>query len=86
MAESSQTQSTPPAEMHWGIAYLREDLQDLRQDMRHEFSIVHGRIDGNSQRIDRLETAVNQRIDSRFALLLGAMITMTGVILAAIKL
>ena len=86
MAESSQPQPTPPAEMHWGIAYLREDLQDLRQDMRHEFSIVHARIDGTNQRIDQLAITLHQRIDSRFALLLGAMITMTGVILAAIKL
>lgn len=24
----------PPAELHWGIVYLREDIQDLRTEMR----------------------------------------------------
>jgi hypothetical protein len=27
--------------MHWGISYLREDIQDLRQDVR----AIHSRID-----------------------------------------
>ena len=32
----ADTQSTPPSpeDMHWGISYLREDLQDVKQDMR----------------------------------------------------
>ena len=32
----AEPQSTPPSpdDMHWGISYLREDLQDVRQDMR----------------------------------------------------
>jgi uncharacterized coiled-coil DUF342 family protein len=29
----SPAQSQPPQELHWGISYLREDIQDLRQDM-----------------------------------------------------
>ena len=40
MAEKSDSQSTPPQppeELHWGISYLREDIQDVRQDMRQEF-------------------------------------------------
>ena len=69
MAETSKPQSpTSSTEMHWGVAYLR-------QDMRHQVGILHGRVD---------ET--NRRIDSRFALLMTAMIAMTGVLLAAIKL
>ena len=98
MAETSKPQSpTSSTEMHWGVAYLRQDIQDLRQDlrqdiqdlrqdmrqdiqdlrqdMRHQVGILHGRVD---------ET--NRRIDSRFALLVTAMIAMTGVLLAAIKL
>ena len=36
MAESSQPPKPEPRpdEIHWGIAYLREDLQDVRQDMQ----------------------------------------------------
>ena len=64
--------------MHWGISYLREDIQDLRQDVR----VIHGRIDLVGENLTR-------RIDSRFALLLTAMIAMNGlsvgVIVAALK-
>ena len=35
------TPSPSPEDMHWGISYLREDIQDLRQDVR----AIHGRID-----------------------------------------
>ena len=35
------TPTPPPEDMHWGISYLREDIQDLRQDVR----AIHGRID-----------------------------------------
>ena len=35
MAEPKPTPTSPPPEdMHWGISYLREDLQDVKQDMR----------------------------------------------------
>ena len=64
----SPTSTNVPDDMHWGISYLREDLQDLRQEMRS----VHGRIDG-----------VNSRIDSRFALLLTAMIALSGIVIGA---
>ncbi len=33
MAES-KTSSPPPEDMHWGISYLREDLQEVKQDLR----------------------------------------------------
>ncbi|MFP6644966.1 MAG: hypothetical protein VCF24_15605 [Candidatus Latescibacterota bacterium] len=35
------TPTPPPEDMHWGISYLREDIQDLRQDVR----AIHSRID-----------------------------------------
>jgi len=69
-------------ELHWGISYLREDIQDLRQETRHVRQELNGRIDETNKRIDD----TNRRIDSRFAVLLTAMIAMTGVLLAAIKL
>jgi len=35
MADATESTPTPPPEdMHWGISYLREDIQDLRQDVR----------------------------------------------------
>ena len=30
----ADTQSPPPEDMHWGISYLREDLQDVKHDVR----------------------------------------------------
>ena len=42
MADAPESTPTPPPEdMHWGISYLREDIQDLRQDVR----ALHARID-----------------------------------------
>ena len=45
------TQTPPPEDMHWGISYLREDLQDVKQDMRDfrkevaaEFVAVRGEV------------------------------------------
>ena len=78
MAESP-TSTNIPDDMHWGISYLREDLQDLRQEMRS----VHGRIDGLNSRIDQVVEALTRRIDSRFALLLTAMIALSGIVIGA---
>lgn len=70
MAEPTQTvgggavRQEVPRDFHWAIAYLRDDIQDLRAEVR----------------------SVHARIDSRFAFTLTAMITMTGIIVAAVKL
>lgn len=76
----------PPAEsdMHWGISYLREDIQDLRFGVR----ALHDHVDRLAERMERLAEAstarietvnenLTKRIDSRFALLLTAMIALT---------
>ena len=76
----------PPAEsdMHWGISYLLEDIQDLRFGVR----ALHDHMDRLAERMERLaETStariktvnenLTKRIDSRFALLLTAMIALT---------
>lgn len=107
MAEKSDPQaasSPPPEDFHWGVAYLREDIQDVRreiqdvrqemrqefqnvrQEMRQEIQSVHSRIDETNKRIDETGKYLSQRIDSRFGLLLMAMIAMTGILLTAIKL
>ena len=48
-------------EIHWGISYLREDIQDLRQQV----GAVHSRVDAvNQSLIDRIDT-VNQSLIDR---------------------
>ncbi|MBT4499337.1 MAG: hypothetical protein HOC74_16535, partial [Gemmatimonadetes bacterium] len=49
-----------------------------RSEMSQEIGKVH-------ERIDETNRSLNQRIDSRFALLVTIMVAMTGVIIAAIK-
>lgn len=86
----------PPAEddMHWGIAYLREDIQDLRLGLRvmHERmdrlaeasnSLIGGVNDNLSNRIDAGNKVLSDRIDSRFAVLLTAMIALIGISIGA---
>ena len=70
MAETSDS-TKPPEELHWGISYLREDIQDLRQEIRG----THNRIDemgvSINQRIDTLGTTLGRRIDELGATLGG---------------
>lgn len=55
--------------MHW-VLYLREDIQEIRQDLR----ALSARIDRMDIRMDDL----HRRIDSRFGLLLMTMIALFG--------
>ena len=52
-----------PTESTLALSFLREDIQDLRQDLRQ----TNGRIDGlrseMNQRMDDLRTEMSQRID-----------------------
>ena len=67
MTASSNPQPRPaPEEMHWGISYLREDIQDLR----NQVGSVHHRIDETNrslgEQIQDLRNqvgAVHHRID-----------------------
>ena len=81
MAQPTQPSAPSPDDMHWGISYLREDIQDLRQEIR----AVHARVDGVSDtltaRIDAVSDSLTRRIDSRFALLLTAMIGFSDLLL-----
>ena len=114
MAEKPDQQSTPPQPpegLHWGISYLREDIQDIRQETRQEFQEVRQELQDVRQEMRqgfqevrqemreefqnvrgeighvRVELqGVRQTVESRFYLLLGTTVTMTGVILAAVKL
>ena len=62
MSESTEPQarSAPaPEELHWGISYLREDIQDLRYQMGE----VNKRIDETNKRIDETNLSLGKRID-----------------------
>ena len=61
--------------MHWAISYLREDLQDIRNELRNDIRGLHTRLDGT-----------NTRLDSQFRWMMTAMIGMTGLLAALIKL
>jgi hypothetical protein len=84
MAQPTSPSAPSPDDMHWGISYLREDIQDLRQEIR----ALHARIDGVSEsltkRIDGVSETLTKRIDSRFALLLMAMVGLHGVTVGTI--
>ena len=64
MAEGATPQSHPTSEeLHWGVSYLREDIQDLR----NQVGSVHHRIDefnrSLSGRIDEFNRSLGERID-----------------------
>jgi hypothetical protein len=89
MSETSNPQpgpSRPPEEFHWAVTYLREDIQDIRNEIRG----VHGRIDETnrslSERIDEKYELLAKRLDTRFALMMTTMVALVGVMVAVIKL
>ena len=75
MTEIPTSQPTPPPEqLHWGISYLREDIQDLRQEMRDNTQELRQEIQGVRQelreetrllhgRMDTLGISLNSRLD-----------------------
>lgn len=87
-----------PTESTLALSFLREDIQDVRQDIRQ----VHGRIDDlrteMNQRIDDLRTEMSGRIDqtneriddlikqldSRYARLMAMLIACTSILVTAI--
>ena len=103
MSESTDppTRAVPtPGEMPWVISYLRDDIQNLRQDLRIQIKAGHDRIDETNKRIDETnkridETshmlgeqirAVHKRMDTYFLWIMGTLVTITGILIAVIKL
>lgn len=83
MAETPESQAaSTPDNTHWGVAYLREDLQDLRQQMREDVKDLRQQIAETNKRIDE----TNKLIESRFAWLITTMVALTGILIAVIKL
>ena len=66
MSESTDTSTPrpqPPEDLHWGIAYLREDIQDIRNEIRGVNSRADGFHQSLNERIDESNRSVNERID-----------------------
>ena len=76
MAESTDSPMPQPPEdnMNWGFAYLREDIQDIRQEFRGQLQEVRAEI---------LE--LRKDIATRFNYTIGAMVTLAVGIAALIK-
>ena len=97
MAEQSPN-PVQPAESTLALTFLREDIQDLRQDIRQTNERIDdlrtemsGRINQTNERIDDLRTETNERIDdlakqldSRYARLMAMLIACTSIIVTAL--
>lgn len=77
----SQTPSSPD-NTHWGIAYLREDLQDIRLQMREDTKELRLQIAETNKRIDE----TNKLLESRFIWTITTMVAIAGILIAVIKL
>ena len=86
-----------PEEMPWSISYLRDDIKELRAEVGAQFGAVHNRIDETHRslgdRIDETNRSLsnridetNKRIDTHFRWIMGTLVTLTGVLIAVIKL
>lgn len=97
MTDSPASQPRPASEeLHWGISYLREDIQDLR----NQVGVVHHRIDETnrslSEQIQDLRNQIgavhrridetNKRMDAYFRWTMTTLVAITGILIAVIKL
>lgn len=75
--------------MHWAASYLREDLQDIRnesRDTRKRIDEVSAEAASERREIQKQITTTNSRIDSYFRWTMMAMIAITGATAGLIKL
>ncbi len=83
MAETTDPRAaSDPDNTHWGVAYLREDLQQLRLQMREDSKDFRQQIAETNKRIDR----TNELIGSRFAWLITTGVALASILAALIKL
>ena len=97
MAEQP-SQPVPPTESTLALSFLREDIQDVRQDVRQTNERIDTLRTEMSGRIDVLRTEMSERIDqtngcidelgkqldSRYARLMATLITCTGILVASL--
>ncbi len=83
MAEGAAPQSRPTSEeLHWGVIYLRGDLQDLR----NQVGTVHHRIDEINRSLGEQIQAVHKRMDAHFMWIMTTLVAITGILIGVIKL
>jgi hypothetical protein len=70
MADRPLSSNPPPDDMHWGVSYLREDLQDLRQEIR-----------GLHERIERSEARTAGQFRWTYSLILLSWLSLVGIVL-----
>ena len=75
MASDDPQMTREDAAMHWGLSYLREDVQELRREIRELTRETHGDL------LD-LRREMNQRFNRQTA----TMIALAAAIIAAVKL
>ena len=84
MAESTGSgtpPSIPPEDMHWGFSYLREDIQDVRQEFRGQIQDLRSDIQGARQDMREMQKQIN----TRFNVTIATMVTLAVGIAALIK-
>jgi hypothetical protein len=81
------------AEVPWVVAYLREDIQDLRNEVREtrrltveSYGKLDAKIDELRQDVDAKIDGLRQDIDTRFRWTLTTMVAVGALIVAALKL
>jgi DNA anti-recombination protein RmuC len=67
MTDSPQSQNpeNAPGDLHWGIAYLREDIQDLRQEIRSTNKRLDDGLSGIRQEMAKLAGDSRQDLSER---------------------
>jgi|GEM_PF-3359138 len=80
------------AEIPWVVAYLREDIQDLRNEVREtrrltieSYEKLDAKIEGLRQDMDAKIEGLRQDMDVRFRWTLATMVAVGAVIVAALK-
>lgn len=80
MAEAAE--DTPRQDMHWGIAYLRTDIQDVRAEIR----ALHDRMDARTNTLEARFDELSRRLDTRFYMMMAMMAAWGTGMIAAMKL
>ena len=86
MAESAPPQPQPTSEeLHRGLGHLREDIQDLR----NQVGGIHHRIDETSpspgEEIQEEIQKVHEATQAHFRWTMAALVVMTGILIGVIK-
>ena len=68
-----------PEDMHWGISYLREDIQDMRLDIREIRVDMQARFGEMHSATNGRFAEMQKQVDSRFFWTLGFVATLIAV-------